>query len=84
MNTIVHLETVIRTVFGVVDADGNVVRQIVVSGPENKPISINVLSQDSWNSVYNGLMDAKQNVLDQFNAPGPEEEVPVIQGELVD
>jgi hypothetical protein len=83
MASVVHLKTVVQSVFGVVDDEGNVIREIVVGGAENQPIQIKVLSHDNWVGLFNGLQDAKQQLLDQANAQ-PEEEVPVVQGEIVD
>lgn len=91
MASIVHLQTVVRSVFGVVDDEGNVVQEVVVSGAENQPIVLKVLNEANWTQVYNSLVDAKAQLVDRVNNPNPEaptlapeEEVPVIHGELVD
>lgn len=84
MAKVVHLETVVSTVFGIVDEDDNVVDSFVVGGGKDKPIQVKVLNEANWSKLYHDIMDAKSQVTAKLNAPAEPDVGEPIVGELVD
>jgi hypothetical protein len=81
---LVHLETVVSSRFGIVDADDNVVDTFVVGGAKDQPIVLKVLNQAQWTQLYNNIMDAKAQVNEKLNAAPADDVGEPIVGELVD
>lgn len=62
---VIHLETKIVTIFGVLDDNGNVVQRFAVQpGNEpNDPLNIAVLNQDSFVNAFNAISGAKAELV---------------------
>lgn len=62
---VVHLETKIITVFGVLDDNGNVVQRYAIQpGNEpNDPLNIAVFNQDSFITAFNAIANAKDQLV---------------------
>lgn len=68
---VVHLGTVVKSVFGVMDDEDNVVQQVSVqpSNEDNDPLNIAVLKEGCFDGVAERLLETKKQLEEQVNAP---------------
>lgn len=62
-NTIVHIQTEIRTIFGVVDENHNVIKTIPVEGV------VTILNKDKFSQVAEDLIARRQSIEENVNTP---------------
>lgn len=70
MKKVIHLETKVNSVFGVLDEDGNLIRKLQVNPtPEGTdPLSISVLREDAFDLAYEALSKIRSELVDQLKA----------------
>lgn len=73
---LVHMETRIQTVFGLVE-DGNVTKKWVVQADPNQvdPLQISVLTEENFRKAYEAIVGLKAQLIAQLENPPQELEV---------
>jgi hypothetical protein len=64
---IVHMETKVRSVFGLLDEEGNIVRKFEIEpSPQGDELSISVLNEQSFINSYFALYKLKEDMISRL------------------
>lgn len=66
---VIHLETHIQSVFGLLDDQGNVVQQVVVRAGEkvDDPLLIKKFTKEAFDNAYSSLLNVRSQIQEKVN-----------------